>query len=327
MSAFTRRNGLASAAAFSVVATSAARGAAPGLTDGESRARLNGIEHWYRVAGAARRTTPLVIVHGGPGGNAYVYERLQGPWLEKTQTVVYYDQRGGGRSSAPTDPSDYEMATLVADLEALIQRLGQPRVNLLGFSFGAELALEYALAHPQRVAGLILQSPNGGDYARMAETETYGFAALADGQDRVRLDRLAREPIASPAERLSTLWKAAGPGFADRYHYRSPQVAARAGRLDAASGLANSGLMNAVMFSDKRPRGAPLMERAAAIATPSLVIVGAYDRTTGVDVARDLAETLGDARFVVFAKSAHFPCYEEPEAYARTISAFLAAAR
>ena len=82
--------------------------------------------------------------------------------------------------------------------------------------------------------------------------------------------------------------------------------------------------MNAVMFSDNRLRGAPLIERAAAISTPALVMVGAHDRTTGVDVARDLSAVLGDARFVVFAESAHFPCYEEPEFYARALGAFLA---
>ena len=325
MQNLTRRGGLAGGLALSALGASARAAAAAGLTDGALRAPLNGVEHWYRVAGAGLRTTPLVIVHGGPGGNTYVYERLQGPWLERRQTVVYYDQRGGGRSAAPSDPADYAMATLVADLDALVERLGQGRVNILGFSFGAELALEYALAHPDRVARLVLQSPNGGDYARMAVAETYGFAALARGEARARLDRLAREPVTSPAARLAMLWMGAGEAFADRYHFHRPEVAARARRLDAASGLRNSGLMNAVMFSDQRPQGAPLMERAAAIAAPSLVMVGAYDRTTGVDVARDLAQGLGDGRLVVFAESAHFPGYEEPALYARTVSRFLAA--
>ena len=201
MNPFTRRDGLAVAVALSVVGAPAARGAATGLVDGERRESLNGVDHWYRVAGASNRTVPLVIIHGGPGGNTYVYEHIQGPWLERSQTVVYYDQRGGGRSAAPRDPNDYAMPTLVADLDALIQRLGQGPVNLLGFSFGAELALEYTLAHPQNVARLALQSPNGGDYVRMAWAETYAFAAFARGEDRARLDRLARRAADRTLER------------------------------------------------------------------------------------------------------------------------------
>ena len=54
-------------------------------------------------------------------------------------------------------------------------------------------------------------------------------------------------------------------------------------------------------------------------------MVGAYDRTTGVDVARDLAVVLGGARLAVFAESAHFPGYEEPDLYARIVGAFLGA--
>lgn len=320
---FLTRRGLAGALGVSMVGAAAARAAGPDLVDGVQRAPLNGVAHWYRIAGAAQGTIPLVIVHGGPGGNAYVYERLQGPRLEKAWTVVYYDQRGGGRSAAPPDTADYGMPALVADLDALVGRLGHDRVNILGFSFGAELALEYALAHPEKVARLVLQSPNGGDYGRMAVTETYGFAALAQGEDRARLNRLAQEPVTSPAARLAVLWKGAGVAFADRYHYHRPDAAAQARRLEAESGLHNTGLMNAVMFSDQRPRTGPLMQRAAAVSAPTLVMVGAYDRTTGVDVARDLAVILGDARLAIFAESGHFPCYEEPALYARLVGAFL----
>jgi pimeloyl-ACP methyl ester carboxylesterase len=118
------------------------------------------------------RTAPrLVILHGGPGGNAYVFEHTVGARLEQYATLIYYDQRGGGRSAAPTDPSAYGMDTLVADLEALRTQLSAAKISLLGFSFGAELALEYAVAHSDRVERLVLQAPNAGDYRRMAITD------------------------------------------------------------------------------------------------------------------------------------------------------------
>ena len=62
------------------------------LTDGEYHATLDGVDHWYRVAGAAHHTTPLVIVHGGPGGNVYNFERtigmLKGDQDQKVKNLV-----------------------------------------------------------------------------------------------------------------------------------------------------------------------------------------------------------------------------------------------
>ncbi|HEX8438844.1 alpha/beta fold hydrolase, partial [Archangium sp.] len=136
--------------------------AAPRLKNGEYHAVLNGVRHWYRVAGAERGTLPLVILHGGPGGHVYNFERTIGPELEKFTTVVYYEQRGSGRSMAPASKEDYSIPLLVSDLEALRQELGGPRISLLGFSFGSELALEYALAHREAVERLILQAPPMG---------------------------------------------------------------------------------------------------------------------------------------------------------------------
>ena len=47
------------------------------LKNGEHRIELNGVSHWYKIAGAEHKTVPLVIVHGGPGGNVYNFERWE----------------------------------------------------------------------------------------------------------------------------------------------------------------------------------------------------------------------------------------------------------
>lgn len=71
------------------------------LQDGVHDLNIDGIQHWCKVAGTAHNTIPFVIVHGGPGGNHYVFERTLGVRLEEYITVVYYEQRGCGRSDAP----------------------------------------------------------------------------------------------------------------------------------------------------------------------------------------------------------------------------------
>lgn len=294
------------------------------LVDGEAHVVLNGVDHWYRVAGADHRTTPLIVLHGGPGGSAFVFEHTQGERLERFQTIVYYDQRGGGRSAAPRDPKDYRMDRLVSDLDGLRRHLGAAKISLLGFSFGAELALEYALAHPDDVDRLVLQAPTAGDYRRMAITQTYAFQSLLSGEARQRLAAIAATPLGSPGRRFEALWSLADRNIIDRFNYHNAEAAATARRLQLASGHKNSGLMGAVMFADDRKRARPLIEDAAQLTMPALVLVGAYDRTTGVDVARDLATVLPQGRLVVFPGSAHYPDIEEPDSYSRDVQAFMA---
>lgn len=100
---------------------------------------------------------PVVIVHGGPG-EAHDVLRPHLDALSTIRRVVYYDQRGGGRSMlAPgTPPGGFREH--VADLDHLRVHLGG-RLELIGFSWGALLALLYALEHRDRVARMVLVSP------------------------------------------------------------------------------------------------------------------------------------------------------------------------
>jgi proline iminopeptidase len=93
------------------------------LHDGERWLTLGGVRQWVRVAGVLHQTVPLLCLHGGPGGNHWVFERTVGPGLETARTVIYHEQRGSGRSDAPEGPSDYSVAGLVSDL---LDRLALP---------------------------------------------------------------------------------------------------------------------------------------------------------------------------------------------------------
>ncbi|MER3552994.1 MAG: hypothetical protein C4331_01190 [Meiothermus sp.] len=121
------------------------------LQNGEFQAEINGIYQWYRVTGASNQSVPIVIVHGGPSGNVYTFERTIGPRLEAFATLIYYEQRGSGRSESPINHQDYSIDGLIADLEALRQHWKLDKMTLLGLSFGGELALEYALRHSTTV--------------------------------------------------------------------------------------------------------------------------------------------------------------------------------
>ncbi len=301
----------------------------PQLIHGEGRVEVNGVAHWYKIAGEEQATIPLVIIHGGPGGHVYNFERTIGPQLEAFTTVIYYEQRGCGRSDQPPDPYTYTTEMLVADLDGLRQALGLDRINVLGFSFGGELALEYALAHPEHVERVIVQSPSLGRRVgaaglwdeRTACVQLYGFQQVAYGE----VARVVRDLINtndSLAARLDQVWQNVDTETVDRFLFHNHAAAKLNRRLWSASGLINTGYMLAALT--QQTAATPLLDRLTSLSAPALVVVGLYDRNTGVEAGRDVATRLPNARLSVFEHSAHFPDMEEPDRYAATVRAFLA---
>jgi proline iminopeptidase len=121
------------------------------VSDGVHVTTAGGVAHWVRVAGSGNGGVPLVLLHGGPGGSSYPIEQSVGDDPAKTSTLVFYDQRGCGRSDQPSAPDTYSITRLVADLEELRSALGFERMIPWGVSYGCRLAAEYAVAHPDRV--------------------------------------------------------------------------------------------------------------------------------------------------------------------------------
>ncbi len=135
----------------------------------ESTVDVPGARLWTATAGAG---TPLVLAHGGPGLSNTLFP--VGEMAEGLARVHLYDQRGCGRSS-PDGP--YDVATAIADLEALRAHWGHERWIVGGHSWGAALALFYALEHPSRTLGVVYLA---------------GTSIRWDFPDRVRHERMSR---------------------------------------------------------------------------------------------------------------------------------------
>lgn len=283
----------------------------------ESYVVVNGIRHWVRRAGR-RRQTPLVVVHGGPGGTIYDFERITGPALERLVDVIYYEQRGSGRSEPPAD-GDYSIAALVNDLVGLLDQLAVEQAFLLGISFGGDLAAEFTTRHPERVRGLLLQG-TGLTGPLTPSPEAAGFDAVAaDDETRASIRRAAARGG------IDAVWDVVDQSTVDRFLFHVPGSANRVRALWRASGLHNSGAMAAALASAPA-RCRPLVDDLAQISVPTLILIGLWDRNAGVDAARDLATRLQSAQLVVFEQSAHFPNVDEPDRYVEVIIDFLGAA-
>src|SRR6266699_6920704 len=125
------------------------------LTPGPHNVVLNGVRFFYSVGGTAADVPPVVFLHGGPGQGSEHFEALGGRLLERELRVIYFDQRGSGLSERPVN-RDYAIATMVDDIEALRRELGTYKIVVMGHSFGAVLALEYAAKYPSNVSHVII---------------------------------------------------------------------------------------------------------------------------------------------------------------------------
>ena len=161
------------------------------------------------IRGESVANPPLILLHGGPGFSETRFFRLFNAPLEKSFTVVYWDQRGAGKSFDRDIPrSSMTVEQLISDLddlvEAVCERLGKTEVAIFGHSWGSALGVLYAARFPHKVAAYV-GSGQYGD-AAAGEAASYGFA-LAEAQRRGkrRVLRKLRE-IGPPPHTAEQLW-------------------------------------------------------------------------------------------------------------------------
>jgi proline iminopeptidase len=138
--------------ALAVVAPTLAQAQRDGYITTSDSARI-----YYKVAGRGPDT--LIAVHGGPGLDL---ESIYGDFvamLGDKHTIIFYDQRGGGKSELPQDTTRLFAPRQVQDLDELRQHFRLKRVALVAHSYGPLLAASYALAHPSNVSRMVFFGP------------------------------------------------------------------------------------------------------------------------------------------------------------------------
>ncbi len=277
----------------------------------------DGTRLFYQVAGAGRDT--VVVVHGGPGAGIQAIRPDLEP-LTRNHLVIFYDQRGGGRSELPDTtllgPNDF-----VNDLEAVRQHFQLATMNLLAHSFGAIIVGQYATSHADRIARLVFLGATGPSLrqaapfyrAQMTEGDT-ATAHLLSLTLRSLLEGTATDPIAacrqfeSLTKRLVTArgefagWQSsqcAMPAEAVRYsfHYTERLGPEGFGAWDFTHSL-------------------------RSVAAPLLIIDGSRD-TNGLPMERAWARALPNARLLTVEAAGRAVHAERPEIVFPAIDTFL----
>lgn len=290
------------------------------IENGEYQIEINGIPHWIKVEGKENNTIPLFIIHGGPGGNLYTFERTAGPLLSQERTVVYYEQRGCGRSGKPISDNAYALNELIDDFKKITEWIGTQEIDLLGYSFGGELALEITHSIPSIINNIVLSGPSLIALKTQYIIQISGFMAIADLTLAEKIEEILTED-SQIEDKYKKIWESVDTETLDRLLFENQNIAKMYRDFVKESGLSNTGLMLEAL--QKNPSKISLTERLKDLHHKTLIITGVHDRNTGIPISNMIHRNLRNSDWVLFDKSSHFPELEESDKFVSEVLSFL----
>lgn len=302
-------------------ASAAASAAEPSnrVTPRETYIHVSGAELYAREIGQG---PAIIVLHGGPDfDHSYLLPELDR--LSDSYRLIYYDQRGRGRSAAHVQPTDVTLASDLADLDSVRQHFQLESVVLLGHSWGTVLALEYAIRYPHRVSRLILMNPG---------------PASTDDYKQLRQDWLEKRPADMERRKAISATPAYLQGDPEavtayyRIHFRpafelSENYEKFMTRLSASftkEGVLKARAVEARLMTETWSKpDYNLLPKLNTLTIPTLVISGDHDFIPAL-TAEHIAQAIPNARLLTLKHCGHFTYMECPVPVHETIDAFFA---
>jgi proline iminopeptidase len=272
-------------------------------------------ELFYRAIGEGQ---PIIIIHGGPDFD-HTYLLPDMDRLADSYRLIYYDQRGRGRSRGELRLEEINMDQTVEDLDELRKFLKLESAAILGHSWGGHVAMHYAIRHSDRVSNMLLMNTAPASY------EDY----LLFQQDR--LARMAAHTEKLNALKASAEFQAGDPHAVVEYYrmmfsttFKHIENLERLNlnwtQEDIVRGRAiEDRLMDGLFWSE----GFTLLPELGRLRNPTLVIHGDYDWIP-VPCAVHIAEAIPGAHLAVLRDCGHFAYIEAPDEVRKAMTEFFA---
>ncbi len=277
----------------------------------EGRLQINGIEIYYKSIGEGY---PTFILHGGPGlAHDHV---LQLTNLSDRYKLIFYDQRAAGRSTGYADTASHTIENLIDDLEQLRLNLAPGKINIIGASWGAMLAMQYAMEYTDNINALVLLGSMGGSSSGWVEE----FSANIK-KNQTTADSLTMAQIES----------------SDEYKNRVPEVMVRYTKTFFRSYFYNQNLADSIEIWIPDSAQMKIKGRYAnlsryfndynihddlkRIKCPTLIVHGDAD-VIPVYVAERLNKSIEKSKLIILPNVGHFLWIEAPDEIYRVIDEF-----
>jgi len=260
---------------------------------------------WAGIAGLGSRVRAIVPDLPGHGTTGWEVEAGAGTGPAGSGNAAGTGNAAGA-GDGPTDRRPRASVERTADdLAAIVRGLGAERVDVVGYSLGARIALRLAVAHPEAVGRLVLEAPSAG----IADPAARAARAAADAER-------ARLVVSEGVEAFATRWEAE-PVLAGE-----AALPARARERQAAIRRSQTplGLAASLVYAGQGAME-PLHEALGLITAPTLVIAGAEDPVRAR--AQEVAAAIPGARLALVPGAGHAPHLEQPERFHALLFDFL----
>jgi pimeloyl-ACP methyl ester carboxylesterase len=298
-------------------------GIVPGSVAEVGYCRLGGVDQWVKMLGRSLANPPLIHLHGGPGFSETRLWRHFNAELEDRFTVVYWDQRGAGKSFDGTLPrSSMTTEQFLADLGELVHmvcaRVGQQRVVLHGHSWGSALGVLYASRHPERVAAYV-GTGQIGDWPA-GESASYAYAVAEASRRKNSKALAALRAIGPPPYSASSVFKERtwlqrlDGQLSPRalWRLRRAVLGGESSLLDLPNQLRGFRFSMNTMWDEVSALN--LVTAAPALQVPVFFLLGRRDHFVPPETSVDYfnALTAPSKELVWFEQSGHEPFVDEP---------------
>jgi proline iminopeptidase len=275
---------------------------------------VNGGKIYYASYGPS--TQPIVVLHGGPGlDSGYLLPQMTE--LAYEQQVVFYDQRGSGKSLGfKLDSKTINMSEFMEDLDKLQAKLGYKKIILLGHSWGGLLAMRYATLHPEKVSALILVSSAPSN--SVALNKFFVEYAKRTAPMKKVLDGIENSPA----------YKHGDPVTVEDYYRRVFSVYffkamdVHKLSLNFTPQSAVSGSKVAELMGQTYLLNYNLIPELKTLRVPTLIVHGVND-IVPIETARETHAAIAGSKMVEISNCDHFPYIEQPMEFFKAVQDFV----
>ena len=291
----------------------------------ESRLKVGNTSLYLRAIGRGRS---VIVLHGGPDfDHSYLLPDLDR--LKDALRLIYYDQRGRGKSAENVKPEDVTLSSDLDDLDRVRQHFRLNSVALLGHSWGAVLALEYALRHPTRVSHLILMNPAPISTADLTAFRKIYIKKLGADMDRQQAIKASAAYQAGDPEAVYARYRIHfKPSLARAEDYEKLMAKMRAAfKSQGSEGIVKArAVEDRLMLDTWQLADYDLVPKIRGLQIPTLVIAGDHDFFP-LEVAAHISEAIPNAQLVTMKDCGHFSYLECPNEVRNALVGFFRTAR
>lgn len=281
----------------------------PDVTEG--KLQIGSAEIYYKIIGTG---SPTFVLHGGPGDTHDTMLQLKG--LADQYKLIFYDQRAAGRSTGDADTASHTIGQFVEDLEQLRLQLAPEKINIIGGSWGAMLAMQYASKYSENINAMVLMSSMG------ISSEYFQSYLNNIDKNRTLEDSLALEEIVST----------------DDFKNRFPETMEKFWRIYFRSYCYNPDNADSInlWMRDTTYKSVPgryvklgeffndydINDDLKTISCRTLILYGDYDPTP-IEWVRPIHENIAGSQITIIKNAGHWLWVEAPDRVLPLIRDFL----